>query len=320
MDTDQIAGFLRSSIYGAESSKFRAGEDEYDITVRLPENARNTASMLDQLLIPVGNGQNVPLSSLGSVLYTGGRGNITRKDQKRVVTISGDIEQRSVDAVLSDVREIVKSISLPPGYQVTYSGENKDMVESGTFLVRALGVAMALIAIILVIQFNSPILPAIILFSVVLSTIGVMWGLLICRMRFSVIMTGLGVISLAGVVVNNAIVLLDCVLLKRHEGLSALEAVVVAGKQRLRPVLLTAGTTVLGLIPMAIGWSLEIHRWPWRFVAGAESGDWWAPMAVAIIFGLSLATILTLVIVPVMYSLADSMASAVRRRFGKFLE
>ena len=320
LDTDQIAGFLRSSIYGTECSKFRAGEDEYDITVRLPENSRNTATLLDQLVIPAGNNQKVPLSSLGSVLYTGGRGNITRKDHKRVVTISGDIEQRSVDAVLGDIRNIVNTINLPPGYQVTYSGENKDMVESGTFLVQALGVAVALIAVILVIQFNSPILPAIILFSVVLSTIGVMWGLIICRLRFSVIMTGIGVISLAGVVVNNAIVLLDCVLQKRHDGLSAQEAVVVAGKQRLRPVLLTATTTVLGLIPMAVGWSLEIHSWPWHFVAGAESGQWWSPMAVAIIFGLSLATILTLVIVPVMYSLSDSMATAIRRRFGKFLE
>jgi len=313
LDTDAIASFLRSSIYGAESSKFRAGEDEYDITVRLPARARGTANLLNQVFIPIDGGRSVPLSSLGQVIYTGGRGDITRKNRKRTVTISGDIEDRSVDAILGDIASAVGKIPLPPGYTVNYAGENEDIKENMDFLSKAFGVAVALIAVILVIQFNSAVLPVIIMVSVVLSMIGVMWGLLLCRMRFGVIMTGLGVISLAGVVVNNSIVLIDCILLKRAEGLDAVEAAIAAGRQRLRPVLLTASTTILGLIPMAVGWSVDIHTWPLKFVAGAESSQWWAPMAVAVIFGLGLSTLLTLVQVPVVYTLVERLRSAVQR-------
>jgi multidrug efflux pump subunit AcrB len=136
-------------------------------------------------------------------------------------------------------------------------------------------------------------------------------------MRFGVIMTGLGVISLAGVVVKNSIVLIDCTIQLRKEGHGAVDAVVLAGRRRLRPVLLTAACTVLGLVPMAVGWSVNVREWPWRFVAGAESSDWWAPMAVALIFGLCVATALTLVQVPVMYSLAESLVEGLRAKWRR---
>ena len=122
-------------------------------------------------------------------------------------------------------------------------------------------------------------------------------------------------ISLAGIVVNNAIVLIDCIMQRREEGLSVTEAVVAAGRLRLRPVLLTATTTILGLLPMAIGYSLEIHTWPPKIIAGAESSAWWAPMAVAVLFGLAVATVLTLVLVPSMYSMVDGFSAAMRKRF-----
>jgi multidrug efflux pump subunit AcrB len=317
LDTATVGHFLRTSIYGAESSKFRAGEDEHDIIVRLPRSDRGSTDLLDRLLVPVAGGRAVPLSSLGRRVYTAGHGQIRRKDRKRVITITGDIQQRSIDAVLRDVRQAVAGIALPTGYSVSYTGENKDMKESGVFLAQAFSVAVGLIAVILVTQFNSVIVPGLIMVSIVLSMIGVMWGLILCRMRFGVIMTGLGVISLAGVVVNNSIVLLDCALQRRREGLSVNDAIVTASRLRLRPVLLTAGTTVLGLIPMAVGWSLEIHTFPWTFTSGAESSAWWAPMCVAVIFGLSLATLLTLVQVPVMYSLVNSVLWRLRCRFGK---
>jgi multidrug efflux pump subunit AcrB len=128
-------------------------------------------------------------------------------------------------------------------------------------------------------------------------------------MRFGVIMTGVGVISLAGIVVNNAIVLIDCIGQRRMETDNVIEAIVAAGSMRLRPVLLTATTTILGLIPMAVGYSLEIHSWPPHIIAGAESSQWWAPMAVAVIFGLMVATMLTLLLVPAMYSVVDSIAT-----------
>ena len=316
LDTGTIGNFLRMAIYGLESSRFRADEDEYDITLRLPEGQRNTMSLLDQVFIPAENGQNVPLSSLGRLEYTGGRGAIQRKNQKRVVTITGNNAGRGVDKILPDIEPRIADLHLPRGYRVDYTGDTEEMRESGAFLMRAFGVASGLILVILVIQFNSVLLPLIIFFSVILSMIGVMWGLLICGMKFGVIMTGVGVISLAGIVVNNAIVLIDCIEQRRAEGESMTESIVTAGRLRLRPVLLTASTTVLGLIPMAVGWSLEFHSWPPKFTAGAESSAWWAPMAVAVIFGLSLATLLTLILVPAMVSIADSVAGAFRRRFA----
>jgi len=316
LSTGTIGMFLRMAIYGAESSKFRSGEEEYDITLRLPKHRRSSVAVLDEVFIPVADGGVVPLSSLGEFRYTGGMGTISRKEQRRVVTVSGNNQNRGVDEILEDIEKRLKDLTLPSGYMLDYAGDTKEMRESLSFLLRAFLVALGLILVILVIQFNSAMLPPIILFSVILSLIGVMWGLLICRMRFGVIMTGVGVISLAGIVVNNAIVLVDCIRQRKNEGLPTPEAVVAAGLLRLRPVLLTAVTTILGLIPMAVGYSLDVHRFPPTFIAGAESSQWWAPMAVAVIFGLGVATALTLVLVPVMCSVADSISAALLGYFG----
>jgi multidrug efflux pump len=307
LDTESIGLFLRASVYGLEASKFRADEDEYDITVRLPESQRTTLDVLNEMSVPLYGGGTVPLLSLGHVRYAGAKGAINRKDQKRMITITGNNADRGVDEIIDDIKLRLRGMNLPSGYKIEYAGDTKEMQESGAFLARAFAMAVGLILVVLVIQFNSAMLPLIIIFSVILSLIGVMWGLLVCRLKFGVIMTGVGVISLAGIVVNNAIVLIDCIRQREAGGLSLNEAVVDAGRTRLRPVLLTATTTILGLIPMAVGYSLEVHRWPPRIAVGAESSAWWAPMAVAVIFGLGLATLLTLVLVPVMYSLAGSL-------------
>ncbi len=317
LDTRTIGEFLRTSIYGFETSKFRSDEEEYDITLRLPKNRRDTLSLLDQIQIPLPSGISVPLSSLGEVKYTGGKGSITRKNQKRVITINGNNQGRGVDVLIREIKPLLADMELPPGYSIKYAGDTEEMQKSMAFLSNAFLIALGLILIILVVQFNSVVVPLIIMFSVILSMIGVTWGLLLTQMKFGVIMTGLGVISLAGIVVNNAIVLIDCIQQRRMEGLSTTEAVITAGRLRLRPVMLTAITTVLGLIPMAIGYSVEVHDWPPRFIAGAESSAWWAPMAVAVIFGLTVSTILTLIFVPVMYSLFDSMVIAMRQRFAQ---
>jgi len=316
VDTAEVGMFLRAAIYGIESSKFRADEEEYDITLRLPEDRRDSVAMLDEIVLPTRAGGSVPLSSVGSMEYVGGVGSIRRKDQKRVVTISGDNHVRGVDKILKDVRNRLGDIDLPSGYAIDYAGDTEEMRESMAFLSKALLVALGLILVILVLQFNSAMLPPIILISIILSLIGVMWGLLICRLRFGVIMTGVGVISLAGIVVNNAIVLVDCIRQQKAKDLTTDDAVVAAGRLRLRPVLLTAVTTILGLIPMAIGYSLEVHTFPPSIIAGAESSQWWAPMAVAVIFGLAVSTVLTLVLVPVMYSLSDSLSERLRKWFS----
>lgn len=315
LDTAEIGNFLRMAIYGIESSRFRADEDEYDITLRLPQAQRNTMNLLDQVFIPTPAGAAVPLSSLGRLDYTGGRGAIQRKDRKRVVTLTGNNQGRGVDKILVDVQERVGAIPLPRGYAIDYTGDTEEMRESGIFLLKAFGVAAGLILVILVIQFNSAVLPLIIFCSILLSMVGVMWGLLLNNMRFGVVMTGVGVISLAGIVVNNSIVLIDCIRQRQADGLGIVEAVVAAGRLRLRPVLLTATTTILGLFPMAIGYSLDIHTWPPTLIAGTETSAMWKPMAIAVIFGLAMATVLTLVLVPAMYSVAEGFAEAVKRRF-----
>jgi len=316
LDLADVGLYLRMAVYGIEAAKLRADEEEFDITIRFPEHSRRSVQLLDELYLPLpAGGGAVPLAALGQVAYAGGRGTISRKNQRRVITITGDVQgQRGADKVLEDVKAMLKAMPLPAGYSLAYVGKDKEMKESGAFLSKAFAVALGLILVVLVLQFNSVLLPLVIIFSVVLSLIGVMWGLLICRMRFGVVMTGVGVISLAGIVVNNAIVLVDCIRQRRLEGLTASEAVIEAGRLRLRPVLLTAVTTILGLIPMAVGYSVEFHEWPPRLIAGAESSQWWAPMAVAVIFGLAVSTLLTLVLVPVMYSLVAALVDGLRSR------
>lgn len=317
LDTATVGNFLRMSIYGVESrKKFRAGEDEFDITVRLPKTGRDQFSTLGEIKIPVKDQGSVPLSSLGTFKYTAGLGEIKRKDLKRVITLNGNNQGRSVEEILADVSKAIADIHLPNNYTIHYAGDNEDTQESMAFLSRAFLLAVAGVLVILVIQFNSVLLPIIIGISIILSIIGVMWGLLLTQTRASVIMTGLGVISLAGIVVNNAIVLIDCINLQRKEGMGLHDAIVTAGRLRLRPVLLTAGTTVLGLIPMAIGWSIDVHSFPFKISAGGGTSAWWAPMAVAVIFGLTISTVLTLVYVPVMYSLAGSLVEQLKKLTG----
>ncbi len=190
------------------------------------------------------------------------------------------------------------------------------------FLSNAFLIALLLIAFILVSQFNSVIKPVIILTSVIMSTVGVLVGLMVFRMPFGIIMTGVGVISLAGVVVNNAIVLIDYVdVLRDRDGMDRREALVRAGMTRFRPVMLTAITTVLGLVPLAIGFNIDFGglftRLDPNIFWGGEQAAWWGPMAIAVIVGLTFATFLTLVLVPVLYSLVDDAGASFRRRFTR---
>jgi multidrug efflux pump len=183
--------------------------------------------------------------------------------------------------------------------------------ESEAFLTKAFGAAVFLIILILVTQFNSVSQPVIIMTSVLLSLGGVFMGLTFMDMPFNIIMTGVGVISLAGVVVNNAIVLIDYTNRLRERGMHTKEAIISAGCTRLRPVLLTAITTILGLLPMVTGVSYDFHTMSISWIS--ESKQWWSPMAIAVIFGLALATILTLLVVPTLYSLVFTSSRAAAR-------
>jgi multidrug efflux pump subunit AcrB len=299
VNTAIVGNFLKTAVFGSEVGKYRQFNDEYDITVRLPAAQRENVDDLFRLRVPNSRGESVPLSSLGDFTYTGGYGTIQRINQKRVVTLTADAEGRLDTEVLADVQQRLKALDLPLGYEVRYAGQNEEMQKAIAFLSKAFIVALLLIVLILVAQFNRLTIPIVIMTTVILSLIGVFAGLLTCRMPFGVIMTGIGVISLAGVVVNNAIVLLDYTRILRERGMDLVAASVEAGATRLRPVLLTAGTTVLGLVPMALGISYDFHKMTWALKS--ESSQWWASMSVAVIFGLTFATLLTLVVVPALY-------------------
>ena len=205
----------------------------------------------------------------------------------------------------------------PPGYELRYAGKEEEQQKASAFLKKAFGVACLLIVLILVAQFNTLTVPLIIMTTVVMSMIGVFVGLIVYAMPFGIIMTGIGVISLAGVVVNNAIVLLDYTRKLQARGMDITAAAVEAGATRLRPVFLTAVTTVLSLVPMATGVSLDFHKLdlarPLSIISlHSENSQFWANMAVATIFGLTFATVLTLVVVPTLYVVLYRAAS----RFG----
>jgi multidrug efflux pump subunit AcrB len=300
--TATISNFLKTAIYGSKVGTYRQFNDEYDIRLRLPVENRDAINDILRLRVPNKAGEGVPIGSLGYFEYAPGLGTIHRLDRKRLVTITGDTEGRSDEAVLGNVKKILAAkgnLKLPAGYKIEFAGKNEDQQEAKTFLFKAFGLALLLIVAILVTQFNTLTVPLIIMTTVILSLIGVFVGLLLFNTPFGIIMTGVGIISLAGVVVNNAIVLLDYTRLLQRRGHTLIDAAIEAGVTRLRPVLLTAATTILSLIPMATGVSFDFHTM--SMAPPSESNEWWGSMAIAVIFGLSVATLLTLFVVPSLY-------------------
>jgi multidrug efflux pump subunit AcrB len=303
LDTYTIAYTVKSAINGVKAGVYREGKDEYDIIARLPERDRQSIKSLKRITVSGPQGEPIPLTSLAAVKLGSGIGAIMRLDQKRVVTVSGDVSGRLANDVIKDIdARLSQQIDWPKGYSFQFTGEQEEQAKAQAFLGKAFFACIALILLILLTQFNSLVTPLIILASVVFSLIGVFLGLLITGTAFGIIMTGIGVISLAGVVVNNAIVLIDYINQQLAKSLSSTEALLRAGAVRFRPVMLTAITTILGLLPMATGISFDFSKM--AFDIGGESSQWWGPMAVAVIFGLGFATLLTLILVPVLCSLA----------------
>ncbi|TPV94370.1 MAG: efflux RND transporter permease subunit [Myxococcales bacterium FL481] len=324
--TQAVAGAVRTAIAGTKATALRDGEDEYDIVVQLDPKSRRDMQSILAMRIPGREDTSpdtfaVPLASVASYEIAGGSGSIRHIDQDLVVTIEGQIaEGYNQNEVQQAVMKWIETADIPPGFDIRLGGANDEQKDAQEFLQRAFAIAIFLIATVLVSQFNRFDLPLIILASVVLSLVGVLWGLILTGTPFGIIMTGLGVISLAGVVVNNAIVLLDYVEQLRSEGRTMHEALVRAGMARFRPVILTALTTILGLVPMALGIGIDFApvaagHLP-VVMAGTQSAQWWGPMAVAVIFGLAFATLLTLVLVPTMYSILEDF----RRMFQAILQ
>jgi CzcA family heavy metal efflux pump len=306
LDTYTIAYTVKAAINGVKAGVYREGKDEYDIIARLPERDRQSIENLKRITVSGAGGEAIPLTSLAEISLGSGIGAIMRLDQKRVVTISGDVSGRLANDVIKDIdQRLQQNLSWPRGYQYRFSGEQEEQAKAQAFLSKAFFACIAIILLILLTQFNSFITPLIILSSVILSLVGVFIGLLVTGTAFGIIMTGIGVISLAGVVVNNAIVLIDYYNQQLAKGMTGLDALLRAGAVRFRPVMLTAITTILGLLPMATGISFDFRKLAWDI--GGESSQWWGPMAVAVIFGLGFATLLTLIVVPVLCSLAHSL-------------
>ncbi len=311
--TGEIASAVRNAINGTEASRFRDGDDEYKIMVELAPEFKDDLQSVLALRIPGREDMelgtfSVPISTVASYELAGGTGAINHKAQEPVVTISGDVmEGFNENAVRAAVVEYLDKVETPPGVSTRLGGADDEQRKTQEFLGNAFLIAVFLIALVLVGQFNRFDLPFIILASVILSLVGVLWGLIFTGTAFGVVMTGLGVISLAGVVVNNAIVLLDYVEQLRQAGRNRNEALIEAGITRFRPVMLTAITTILGLVPMAIGLSIDFTAG--SVFMGTQSGEWWGPMAVAVVFGLAFATLLTLVVVPTLYTVFDDFSN-----------
>ncbi|MEM1134900.1 MAG: efflux RND transporter permease subunit [Bacteroidota bacterium] len=328
LSTGMLATTMRTAIYGKEVSKFKDGEDDYPIQLRLADKYRyDVASLYEQRLTyrdNKGKFHQVPVSSIAELEYSTTYGSVKRKDLSRMVTLSSNvIEGYNANEIVAEIKVLLEDYNMPEDYEFKFTGEQEEQAESVAFLSRALLIAVCAIFMILVSQFNSVIKPFIIIASVIFSFIGVFLGLSFFGDQFVVIMTGVGIISLAGVVVNNAIVLIDYIDLtrerKRQElGLAEnehmakadfIECLIQGGYARLRPVLLTAVTTVLGLIPLAVGFNIDFYGMFAYFepniYIGGQNADWWGPMAWTVIYGLVFATFLTLVIVPVMYLLSD---------------
>nr|WP_275406767.1 efflux RND transporter permease subunit [Desulfovibrio sp. JC010] len=312
LDAFTIAQAVKTAINGFKVGVYREGKDEYDIVARLPKHNRDSLEDIRRITVSGPKGEPIPITSLADVTMGGGLGGINRIDQKRVVTISADVSGRLAEEVIADINAAVSGIELPRGYSYKFTGEQEEQAKASAFLEKAFAGALFLIFIVLVTQFNSIATPFIILTAVILSLGGVMVGLLVTGTAFGVIMTGVGVLSLAGVVVNNAIVLIDYFEQLKEQGRNAREALIEAGLTRFRPVLLTAITTVLGLIPMATGVSFDFINM--RLDMGSETSQWWGPMAVAVIFGLAIATVLTLVVVPTLCSLQESWKERAARK------
>lgn len=318
LTTRDVASTVRTAVNGTEASIYRYGEDEADVTVRLQEDFRGSIEDLSGLVVVTPSGGQVPLSSVARVERTTALTSINHKDQKRMVTITGDVTSPELaEPVRQEARARIEALPslLPAGYGVSFAGQQEDEEEAKRFLSSAFLYAVLIVLGLMVAKFDSLAIPAIIISSVLMSTLGVLLGLLVTGLPFGIIMTGLGVISLAGIVVNNAIVLLDYAEQLHAKGLARRDVVVETGLKRMRPVLLTAITTILGLIPLSTG--VEIDFFNLSITTGGESSQWWSGMGVAVIFGLAFATFLTLIVVPVLYDMLLGFREWRNRSSGK---
>jgi len=330
VSTQMVGGALRQAIYGIDASTYKKDGDDYDIYVRFNKNSRYNENDLFNQKVVFRNNQGklltIPISAVVSKRNIASFSAIKRKNLKRVITVYSNVLQGyNGTEMVEKLQTVIKGYKAPQHISFAFTGQQEEQAKQMAFLSKALLIAMALILLIIVAQFNSVSKPLIILVAIVLSFIGVLFGMVIFGDDFVIMMTMMGVISLAGIVVNNAIVLMDYTQLlidrkKQELGIDEkdllpkeayLEAIVEGGKARLRPVLLTAITTIFGLIPLAIGLNIDFislfTEFDPKIYIGGDNTMFYEPMSWTIIYGLTFATFLTLVIVPVMFYLLNRM-------------
>lgn len=332
VSTFEVANAIRTAVFGTEASKYKEGEDDYPIMVRLDEKYRNDIEDLLTQRIVLGGGIQVPISAVADIEYTSTYSAVKRKNLDRAITIYSNVLQGyNANEIIAQIDDYLATYDFPEGVSYEFTGEQQQQAEDLSFLVGAFALALVTIFLMIVAQFNSVLSPIIIVLSILFSTIGVFLGYAFSGRDISVVFTGVGIISLAGVVVNNAIVLIDYIKLVTKEkveekGLSnsfeldreeVKESIVKGGATRLRPVLLTAITTVLGLVPLAIGFNINfftlVSELDPKIFIGGDNAAFWGPMAWTVIYGLVFATFLTLIVVPAMYWLSYRLTAWVRK-------
>lgn len=323
LSTGQIAMELRTAVLGNEISKYKQDEDEFPIILRYSEYTRDNVDNLINIPITyrdmnTGILRSIPLSSVAAIDYGDSYGGIKRQNLKRIITLSSEVSTGyTANEIVPKIEALARDFPLSEGVQINLTGEQVEQDEASTFLFQAMLISIGLIFFILITQFNSFSKTVIILSEVVFSIIGVLLGIVIFNMPIVIIMTGLGIVALGGIVVRNGILIVEFTDVLRARGVGTREAIVQAGLVRITPVILTATATILGLIPLAVGFNLnfittftelnpQIH-------IGGDNVMFWGPLAWTIIFGLSFATFLTLVFVPAMYLLSHELKITLSR-------
>jgi HAE1 family hydrophobic/amphiphilic exporter-1 len=291
LNVADLADSLRTTVGGRIATMYRDGGHEYNLLVRLQESDRQKLESVENIPIYTPVGQTVPVSSLVRMERREGPVSIERKDQERIVTVSANFSGRDLGSIISDIGDGLRNIPTPPEFAMIFGGEYEEQQKAFAGLLLVLVLAVLLVYMVMAAQFESLKDPLVILFSIPIAAVGVILMLFLTNTTFN-IQAFIGVIMLAGIVVNNAIVLVDYMnLLRRRDGLPLRQAVELAGRRRLRPILMTTLTTVLAMIPMALGIG--------------EGGEVQAPMARVVIGGLTASTLITLVFIPTLYTMVE---------------
>ena len=325
ISTGQIGSEINLAVLGREVSRFRDANEDYPIVLRYAEKQRNDVERLRNIIITYrdmnmgGRLRQVPLSSFADVKYTSTFSGIRRKNHKRVVTLSSNVLNGfNPNQVVGEIKKAAAIYAaVPKGVSVNLTGEAEEQAETGAFLGKALLISLGLILLILITQFNSIGRTLIILSEIIFSVIGVLLGQAIFDQDFSIVMTGVGIVALAGIVVRNGILLVEFTDILRERGDDLKTAIVEAGRVRMTPVLLTATATILGMIPLAIGFNIDFvtmfTELDPKIYFGGDSVAFWGPLSWTIVFGLSFATFITLILVPVMYQISEQTKARLMR-------